>query len=163
MWLTPTAEENHFYLVRRGQLSLCSQVPLPWCPSHVGASILHGVWRVLTAADVGKATQQQGVPDHQVLPITGAQHTQAFCLLFWGFTAHAVCQCAPPRPFGGSWQVCAFSVCFTRALLPGLGCYVPPACDPFGGAYVVMRRVGQLRCSYGGRVAKVLLLFGGGG
>ena len=33
----------------------------------------------------------QGVPDHQVLPIGGAQHVQALCHLLGGFTARTVC------------------------------------------------------------------------
>ena len=39
------------------------------------------VWMALTTTDVGNVTQDQGVVDHQVLPISGAQHAQAFCHL----------------------------------------------------------------------------------
>ena len=46
---------------------------------------------MLTTTDVGTVTRGQGVPDHQVLPISAAQHGQAFCQLFQGSTAHAVC------------------------------------------------------------------------
>ena len=49
------------------------------------------VWRVLTATDVGNVTPGQGVLDHQVLRISGAQHVLAFCQLVQGFTAHAGC------------------------------------------------------------------------
>ena len=39
-------------------------------------------WRVFNTTDVGNAKRGQGVPDHQVLPISGAQHVRARCQLF---------------------------------------------------------------------------------
>ena len=48
-----------------------------------------------------------------MLPISGAQHVQAFCKLFQGFTARAV-----PR------QCFAMAVCPTKAVLWGLGTVV---------------------------------------
>ena len=67
-----------------------------------------------TTNDGGNATQGRGVPDHQVFPIGGAQHAQAFCQLFRGFTARAVCQLASPRPCGGA-QFHAASIGCTKA------------------------------------------------
>ena len=60
-------------------------LPLGVCPMRSPACLTcsHSheseVWRVLTTTDVENVTQGQGVPDHQVLPITGLQHFQAFC------------------------------------------------------------------------------------
>ena len=41
-------------------------------------------------ADAGNVTQGQGAPDHQASTM-GALHVRAFCQLFQGFTARAVC------------------------------------------------------------------------
>ena len=42
---------------------------------------------MITTTDVGNVTEGPGVPDHQVVPIGGAWHVQAFLLshLFRGF------------------------------------------------------------------------------
>ena len=79
-----TTKENHFCWVTVGQSSCCSQVmclalSVPHMPAsaHSTESLSQdcGVWRVLNATDVGYATQGQGVPDHQVSAISGAQNT----------------------------------------------------------------------------------------
>ena len=84
--------------MRVGQLSRYSQVlllplgaprmPVLACPIR-RLSQDSEVWRVLTT-DVGNVTEGQGVPDHQALPISGAQDVQAFCQLFQGFTTLVV-------------------------------------------------------------------------
>ena len=72
-----------------------------------GGGGLHGGARVLTTTDAGNVTQGQGVPDHQVLPISGAQHTRAFLPVISGI--HRPC-CVQrvlllPRPCGAAWAV----------------------------------------------------------
>ena len=61
------------------------------------------VWRVITTtSDVGNVTQGPGVLHHQELPISGAQHFQAFCHWFVLF----FCWCILPTAtaFGrGPW------------------------------------------------------------
>ena len=67
-----------------GQLYLCSQVLLvtprgvrPAAPAvpHTTSSQDGEIWRgLITTSDVENVTQGQGVPDHQVSPISGAQH-----------------------------------------------------------------------------------------
>ena len=68
----------------------------PPCPMPASACFTQSlsqdseVWRVLnTTSDVANAIQGQGVPDHQVLPCSGAQHVQAFghrlCCVFGPF------------------------------------------------------------------------------
>ena len=118
--------------MRVGHVSLRSQglllplgvprMPAPVC-STPKLSQYSGVWGVLTTADVGNVTQGQGVPDHQVLPISAAQHAQAFCKLFQGFTAVGV----PP----------------TKALQWGLGSalqwVLPRPCGWGGGGIVPTR------------------------
>ena len=91
---------HNFYCLRVGQLSRYSQMlllPLGYLPcwrqqcSTQSVSQHCEVWRVFTATDVENVKKGQGVPDHQLLPISGTQHVQAFCQLFQGFTARAVC------------------------------------------------------------------------
>ena len=65
------------------QLSLCSQVlllplgipPMP-APARTTQSLTQDseIWTALTTADVGNVIQGQGVSNHQVLPISAAQH-----------------------------------------------------------------------------------------
>ena len=55
---------------------------------------------MLNTAVVGNVTQGQDTK--RSLPISGAQHVQASCRLFQGFTAHAVCR---ERPCGGAQAV----------------------------------------------------------
>ena len=57
-----------------------------------------------------------------MLPIGGAQHVQAFCHLFQGVTARAVCSgCfSHQSPAAGPRQCCAVGVHLTKALLWGL-------------------------------------------
>ena len=73
-------------------------------------------------ADVGNVAQGQGVPDHQVLPICGAQHARAFGSWFRA-TARAACSgCVSHQgPAARPRQCFAVGVCPTKALLPGLG------------------------------------------
>ena len=75
--------------MRVGQLSFCSQVA-PWHPSHAGAAnASHAVFPRTVKLKVGAHPHQsgkfkiqgQGVPNHQMLPISGAQRFQAFWLL----------------------------------------------------------------------------------
>ena len=79
-------------------LSLCSPMLLLH-PSPAGAgNPSHGVFPSSEVAHhhyCGKVTQGQGVPDHQVLPIGGAKHVQAFCRFF--FNAFWFVQCANPN------------------------------------------------------------------
>ena len=118
----PHNRESHLYEVRVGHLSRYSQLlllpvgvpPMP-APARSTQSLSQGcgVWRVLTTTDKGNVTQGQGVPDHQVLPISHAQHTQTFCHLFRWFTARAVCQLAPPKALQwgvGSYALPAFAL-----------------------------------------------------
>ena len=106
----------------------------PW---HPGAGLLHTnsfqdseIWRLLTTADVGNVTHGQGVPDHQVLPIGGAQHVNAFCQLFQGSTACAVCSgCFSNQgPASGPRQCWAVAVRPTKTLRWGLGIALRRVC-----------------------------------
>jgi len=65
---------------------LTSAVSAPWGPSNASAGNAFAfchyhdsvLCRLLTTADVENATQGQGVLDHQVFPMGGVQHVQAF-------------------------------------------------------------------------------------
>ena len=74
----PSAHEGRF----------CPLASLPYPRQQRSAQSLcqgSGVWRVLTTtSDVETVTQGQGVPDHQMLPISGAQQNQAFLQHFCG-------------------------------------------------------------------------------
>ena len=73
-----------------GQLSLCSVASLP-CRLIASHKVFHKTVKLLTTtSDVESMTQCQGVPDHQVLPVGGGQHVQAFCNRFSG---DGVAQC----------------------------------------------------------------------
>ena len=66
--------------------------PLAWFTlshSHDGE-----VWRVLTTSDLEIVTQGQGIPDHQILHISGLQQLLAFCLLRQKMSGLALVVCA---------------------------------------------------------------------
>ena len=81
----PTAGGSSFCCMGVGQLSRCSQVlllplgatpmPAPACSTQSLCPDSEG-WTVLNTTDVGRVTWGQRVPDHQMLPISGA-HVQA--------------------------------------------------------------------------------------
>ena len=89
----------------------------PWRPSHTGASMLHTKsfprqWCLEGAHHhrCGKCNTGPGVAGHQMLPVSGAQHAPAFCQLFQGFTARAVCSGCFFYPAVGPRHCCAVGV-----------------------------------------------------
>ena len=138
-WDTSRPKNYYFYCVRVGQCCRYLQmlllplgippIPLPACSTQNWSH--SELWRVLATTNMGNVTQ-----GHHVLPISDAQHAQAFCHLFQRFTvlAPSVGVFRPPRPccgaHAGPRQCCVVGVHPTKALLWGLGNALQWVCIP---------------------------------
>ena len=112
------------WYVRVRWLSLCPQVPPLHCALGVRACVgilyqNHEVWRVLPTAAMLNATPRQAVPGHQILHISGAQHSRQSARGKAGVPWH----CGPPP---GPSCVSALGL----FLLPNVVTFSPPSPNP---------------------------------